>query len=117
MANEQSLSGALWAAVGRVADQLATDWRTLATAPAGPTNALTVLIPLEGNRDWFRIRSRLQAIPALVEADVASLSPREAVVELAYRGEEADFMTALRRQGLMLSEGAVAPELRLSLEE
>ena len=116
MANEQSLSGALWAAVGRVADQLATDWRTVSTAPVGPTHALTVRIPLEGNRAWFRIRSRLNAIPALVDADVASLSPREAVVELAYRGEEGDFLTALRRQGLVLSEGALAPELRLSTE-
>ncbi|NBC31780.1 MAG: DUF2066 domain-containing protein [Alphaproteobacteria bacterium] len=116
MANEQALPGALAAAVGRVADQLAADWRDAAAVPAGPTRTLTVLVLFEQNRDWFRIRSRLRAIPALVETEVASLSPQEAVVELAYRGEERDFLMDLTRQGLVLSEGPAAPELRLVRE-
>lgn len=116
MANEQALPSALAAAVGRVAERLAADWRQIAAVPTGPTNAMLVLVPLESNRDWFRIRSRLQAIPALVDTDVASLSPQEAVIELAYRGEEQDFLVALRRQGLTLNQGPVALELRLSQE-
>lgn len=113
MANEQALPGALAAAVGRVADQLATDWRQAAALPAGPTSALTVVVPFSENREWFSIRSRLRAIPALVETNVASLSQREAILELAYRGAERDFLYALTRQGLVLREGPAAPELRL----
>ena len=114
MANEQPLPGALAAAVGRMAERLAADWRQIAAAPAGPTSIFVVLVPFESNRDWFQIRNRLRAIPALVEAEVASLSPQEAVVELTYRGEEQDFLRALRGQGLDLSTGVAAPELRLS---
>jgi hypothetical protein len=100
------------AAVERVAEQVDLSWFAAPAAAAGPENRLAVLVPLDSPADWFRTRSRLQRAVPVTDHTVISLSAREAVVELVYRGSETQLREALSRAGLQLREGTQAMELR-----
>jgi hypothetical protein len=100
------------AAVERVAEQIDLSWFAGPAAPAGPENRLAVLVPLDTPADGYRTRGRLERVLPVTDIAVVSLSAREAVVELVYRGSETQLREALSRAGLQLREGAVATELR-----
>jgi hypothetical protein len=101
------------AAVERVAERIALSWFTGPGAPTtGPQNRLAVLVPLASSADWFRTRSRLSRVMPVTDTTVVSLSAQEAVIELVYRGSEAQLREALSRAGLSLRQGAEAMELR-----
>jgi len=101
-------------AVQRVVDQLAAAVPAAPeeTVPTGPQQQVLVLVPLTSQRDWFQTRSRLRRVPAVVGTNVISLSAREAVLELGYRGTQEELRDALAREGLALERGPNALELR-----
>jgi hypothetical protein len=101
------------AAVERVAERIDLSWFTAPDAPAtDPQNRLAVLVPLASSADWFRMRNRLSQVMPVTDTTVVSLSAQEAVIELAYRGSEAQLRQALSRAGLTLRQGPEAMELR-----
>jgi hypothetical protein len=101
-------------AVERVVEQLAAAAPAAPeqAVPSGPRRELLVLVPLTSQRDWFQTRSRLRRVPAVAGHEVVSLSAREAVLELDYRGTEDELRAALAREGLALERGPDALELR-----
>lgn len=102
-------------AVERTTALLDESWRSQAQVQSGERNSMTVLVPLAGTGDsWFNIQERLRQVPTVVEADILSLSPREAVVDIRFMGSEAQFREAIAQQNLTIREGVYAPELRLT---
>ena len=100
------------AAVDRVAEQVDQSWFASPAAPAGPENRLAVLVRLNAPTDWYHTRGRLARVASVTDIVVVSLSAREAVVEMAYRGTEAQLRDALSRAGLQLRQGVGATELQ-----
>ncbi|MEO3433522.1 DUF2066 domain-containing protein [Inquilinus sp. CAU 1745] len=102
-------------AVEQTTALLDESWRSQAQVQSGERNSMTVLVPLAGTGDsWFNIQERLRQVPTVVEADILSLSPREAVVDIRFMGSEAQFREAIAQQNLTIREGVYAPELRLT---
>lgn len=112
---EEEGASQLALAVERTAALLDESWRSQAQIQSGERNSMTVLVPLAGVGDsWFNIQERLRQVPTVVEADILSLSPREAVVDIRFMGSEAQFREAIAQQNLTIREGVYAPELRLT---
>ncbi|NBB82201.1 MAG: DUF2066 domain-containing protein [Alphaproteobacteria bacterium] len=126
-----SWSGAVQEAIGRLDDPgtgtapglgeaapAVTGYGTgtpIGTLPGGggvDAGGLAVRVPLSGGGDWFDIRRRLALVGSLTGVRILSLGTDEAVLRLGYIGSESQLRSALAAQGLSLTQGAAAPELR-----
>lgn len=111
-------------AVREVRAALQRDWKSegagayaySATAQANPDgsmpeipagNIMTVRAQFNTMQQWIETRQAIRRVPGLVGMKVRSVTPREAVVELEYAGDEAGLKSALTQQDLVLSAPAV----------
>jgi hypothetical protein len=70
-------------------------------------NVMTVRAQFSTMQQWIETRQAIRRVPGLVGMKVRSVTPREAVVELEYTGDELTMKSALTQQDLVLS----APEV------
>lgn len=111
-------------AVREVRAALQRDWKSegagayayTATPQANPDgsmpdavtgNIMTVRAQFATMQQWIETRQAIRRVPGLIGMKVRSVTPREAVVELEYAGDEVGLKSALTQQDLVLS----APEV------
>lgn len=78
---------------------------TMSDAATG--NIMTVRAQFSTMQQWIETRQAIRRVPGLIGMKVRSVTPREAVVELEYAGDELGMKSALTQQELVLS----APEV------
>ena len=74
---------------------------------AAAGNIMTVRAQFSTMQQWIETRQAIRRVPGLIGMKVRSVTPREAVVELEYAGDEVALKSALTQQDLVLS----APEV------
>jgi len=83
------------------------------TMPTGPTQTLSVAVPIASLRDWVEVRRRLSGVPAVQRAEVRSLARAEGELNLVYVGDPTQLAQALAQRQLSLSQDAQQWVLRL----
>jgi len=81
--------------------------------PTGPTQMLSVSVPIASLRDWVEIRRRLAGVPGVQRAEVRSLARAEGELNLVYVGDPTQLTQALAQRQLSLSQNAQQWILRL----
>jgi len=92
------------AIIGKPAD--GTPDVTIGATPSGPTQTLSVVVPIASLRDWVEIQRRLTGIPSVQRAEVRSLARTEGELNLVYFGDETQLQQALAQRQLSLLQGA-----------
>ncbi|MCE7887332.1 MAG: DUF2066 domain-containing protein [Alphaproteobacteria bacterium PRO2] len=103
-----TLSKLLGRAVGEVQTALKQNWKektvvsTIREVP--PTgNAVVARVKIASLEEWARTQQSLARVNAITHTTLKSLSPREALVELSFRGDEEMLRQALAQAGMTLS--------------
>lgn len=110
-----SLDERMTLATGRVAALLEQDWRDRAQRlMTAERRTIQVVVPLAGADHWFRIRSQLERVNIVSGTELLSLTPREAVLRIAYLGTQEDFEDAIGQNNLRLGGDGMRRELRLA---
>lgn len=68
-----------------------------------PTNTLAVVLPLASLRDWLALRREIEAVPAIKEVELRSLSAEQAEIVLHFTGSQGDLAETLRQRGFALA--------------
>lgn len=96
-------------AVAESQNALKQNWkeRTAIAAPANPgmplNNRLLARVRNNSLEGWARIQSTLNRVNLITDTSLNSLSPREALVEISFRGDEQTLRNALAQAGMTLS--------------
>lgn len=94
------------ATLGRAADALNAllegGWKQEALSYAGPTTALTVMVPIQSLEDWLTVRAKLQALPQIRDLQVQAISREGVQAILHYSGDLDGLATLLGDRGLGL---------------
>lgn len=70
---------------------------------AMPSHIMTVRAQFSTMQQWIETRQAIRRVPGLMGMKVRSVTPREAVVELEYAGDEIGLKSALTQQELVLN--------------
>jgi len=84
------------------------------TIPTGPTQTLSVMVPIASLRDWVEVRRRLAGIPVVQRAEVRTLARTEGELNLVFVGDPTQLAQALAQRQLSLSQDAQQWTLRLA---
>ena len=104
-----TLSKLLDRAVGEVQAALKQNWKektvvlTIREVPGETKNAVVARVKIASLEEWARTQQSLARVNAITHTTLKSLSPREALVELAFRGDEQMLRQALAQAGMTLS--------------
>jgi hypothetical protein len=90
--------------IGKPAD--GTPDVTIGAVPSGPTQTLSVVVPIASLRDWVEIQRRLSGIPSVQRAEVRSLARTEGELNLVFFGDEVQLQQALAQRQLSLLQDA-----------
>ena len=82
--------------------------------PTGPTQMLSVSVPIASLRDWVEVRRRLAGIPVVQRAEVRTLARTEGELNLVFVGDPTQLAQALAQRQLSLSQDAQQWTLRLA---
>jgi hypothetical protein len=103
-----TLSKLLDRAVGEVQTALKQNWKEKTVVstirevqPTG--NAVVARVKIASLEEWARTQQALARVNAITHTTLKSLSPREALVELSFRGDEQMLRQALAQAGMTLS--------------
>jgi hypothetical protein len=103
-----TLSKLLDRAVGEVQTALKQNWKEKTVVstirevqPTG--NAVVARVKIASLEEWARTQQALARVNAITHTALKSLSPREALVELSFRGDEQMLRQALAQAGMTLS--------------
>jgi hypothetical protein len=103
------------AIIGKPAD--GTPDVTIGATPSGPTQTLSVIVPIASLRDWVEVQRRLSGIPSVQRADVRSLARTEGQLDLVYYGDEGQLQQVLAQRQLSLLQDAQQQQWVLQLGE
>jgi hypothetical protein len=103
------------AIIGKPAD--GTPDVTIGATPSGPTQSLSVIVPIASLRDWVEVQRRLSGIPSVQRADVRSLARTEGQLDLVYYGDEGQLQQVLAQRQLSLLQDAQQQQWVLQLGE
>jgi hypothetical protein len=103
------------AIIGKPAD--GTPDVTIGATPSGPTQTLSVIVPIASLRDWVEVQRRLSGIPRVQRADVRSLARPEGQLDLVYYGDEGQLQQVLAQRQLSLLQDAQQQQWVLQLGE
>jgi len=103
------------AIIGKPAD--GTPDVTIGATPSGPTQSLSVIVPIASLRDWVEVQRRLSGIPSVQRAEVRSLARTEGQLDLVYYGDERQLQQVLAQRQLSLLQDAQQQQWVLQLGE
>ena len=103
------------AIIGKPAD--GTPDVTIGAVPSGPTQTLSVVVPIASLRDWVEVQRRLSGIPSVQRTDVRSLARTEGQLDLVYYGDEGQLQQVLAQRQLSLLQDAQQQQWVLQLGE
>ncbi len=116
-----SMSGLMDSAVGTVKAALGPGWKQKSPAPVPVAQMIAPAVPPAAMQDtapqgrvlarvkisnlgeWAAIQQRVARVYTVTSATLKSLSPREALVEISYRGSEESLRLMMRQAGMSLS--------------
>lgn len=81
-----------------------TDGMSAGGVPFGPTQTLTVAVPLRSLRDWIEIQRRVAAVPSVRQAIVRSIAHDQGGLDIVFAGDRVLLAQALARNQLTLTE-------------
>jgi len=88
-------------AVTNVRSALKKDWKArTAVAQAPSTNTVRAIVPIGSLNEWMNIQSSLNRISSLNDVTLVSLSPRQANIEISYRGDSERLALSLAQAGM-----------------
>lgn len=99
----EPLEGFLERAAARIDAAVQEAWKEQFLLQYGNQRTIPVIVPLEGLDDWLTVRRRLAGVPAIQQATLSTLSPREAQLELTFFGDEQRLTRALAQRDLFLA--------------
>lgn len=99
----EPLDGFLERAAARIDGAVQEAWKEEFLLQFGNQRTIPVIVPLEGLDDWLTVRRRLEGVPAIQQATLSTLSPREAQLELTFFGDEQRLTRALAQRDLFLA--------------
>lgn len=99
----EPLEGFLERAAARIDAAVQEAWKEQFLLQFGNQRTIPVIVPLDGLDDWLTVRRRLEGVPAIQQATLATLSPREAHLELTFFGDEQRLSRALAQRDLFLA--------------
>ncbi|HMA13143.1 MAG: DUF2066 domain-containing protein [Bacteroidota bacterium] len=99
----EPLEGFLERAAARIDAAVQEAWKEQFLLQFGNQRTIPVIVPLDGLDDWLTVRRRLEGVPAIQQATLATLSPREAQLELTFFGDEQRLSRALAQRDLFLA--------------
>ena len=91
-------------AVKKVHQVLQKDWKAKTTIRASQSNRLQVIIPLQSLQQWVEVQNMLSYVSGIDAAEIKALSPRQAVVDLVYQGDEQRLNLTLQQSGMSLTQ-------------
>lgn len=97
-------------AVAQVKTALRSNWKekTIAGASADPSTStasggnITARVKIGSLEEWASVQRSLAKVGGVTAANLKSLTPREAIVELVYRGNEDILRRSLEQSGMLL---------------
>lgn len=88
-----------------VRSALQKDWKAkTAIRPTTNTKMIRLVVPIESLNDWIKIQTNLSRMSALTSIDLKSLTPRQANVEIRYKGGEERLSLTLAQAGLEIEQ-------------
>jgi hypothetical protein len=93
-------------AAKKMHDQLAEQWRSIATVNRDAPGSLDVTVPIRALSDWVQVRQRLGAVPAIKNVSVRTLEADHADVHLDFYGTPEQLQQTLAQAGLQLNRDA-----------
>lgn len=99
----EPLEGFLERAAARIDAAVQEAWKEQFLLQFGNQRTIPVIVPLDGLDDWLTVRRRLEGVPAIQQATLATLSRREAHLELTFFGDEQRLTRALAQRDLFLA--------------
>ncbi len=89
-------------AVAEVQKILRQDWKSKTAASALQANKLQVRVPIRNFQQWSDTQRVLRQVPGVEDVVLKSLSPRQAVVDLMFQGDDQRLRLALRQADIVL---------------
>ena len=96
------------------ADALQADWKRASIIRGGVRDVLTATARYTSLSDWIALRSALIQAARVSDLRVDAISTDGALVTFAYAGNRSELGADLRRQGVLISDEAEGPVLRLA---
>jgi hypothetical protein len=90
-------------AVSDIQHKLRKLWKDMTVVEPGQMNEITARVRIQGMQDWLAVKAALDAVKILDEISILSLTPREAIMALRFRGDESRLRLALSQRNLSLS--------------
>src|SRR3546814_1076756 len=92
--------GFLERAAARVDSAVQEVWKEQYLLQFGNQRSILVFVPLGGLDDWLTVRRRLEGVPAIQQANLTTLSRREAQLEIDFVGDEQRLTRPLAQRDL-----------------
>ena len=87
--------------VTMVRSALQKNWKAKTATPAAQkSKSIRVAVPIQNLNDWLNIQSQLKRISSLQDITLKSLSPRQANIEIYYKGDKERLNIALAQAGM-----------------
>lgn len=90
-------------AVKRVQSLLRDNWKAQTMVNAGQVNKVMVRVAISSLQDWVQVEKKLNAVSAVDDVTLDSLTAGRAVVSLSYEGDLRRLQLALGKQGMQLA--------------
>ena len=94
-------------AARRVLAMLRDNWKAQTMVNAGQMNRVQVRVQIASLPDWARLEKKLNAVSAISDVALDSLTVQRAVVTLSYEGDLRRLQLALGKQGMKLASSNV----------
>jgi len=95
--------------VTMVRSALQKNWKEQTTTTAAQSaRAIRVVVLIDSLSDWLTTQSRLERISSLSAITLKSLSPQQANIEIAYKGDEQRLALALSQAGMEIERASAS---------
>ena len=95
--------------VTMVRSALQKNWKSqIATPAAQKSNSIRVAVPIQNLTDWLNVQAELKRISGLSDISLKSLSPRQANIEIFYKGDRERLDIALAQEGMEIERTTAA---------
>ena len=96
-------------AVARVQKVLQQDWKSKTVVSTVQESVLSARIPLQSFKQWTDTQRVLKQVVGINDVKLQGLSPREARVDIVFRGNEERLRLALRQADITLGQPIAKP--------
>lgn len=105
----QSRSEVFDAAVESVYKALQRDWKSKTRVASDESNQILARVPIKSLKEWADTQKAIKSVTAINELVVKSLSPKEALVDIKFRGSHARLKSVMRQFNITLNPPKNAP--------